>query len=102
MSGQNITITLNPDKATCTPFTPVQVEYNSNLDVKINNTALSMGNTKRSWVLRPYIQNSHTAHKSLQIIKALTTAGCGKQKETLVVTYKAVMTPALEYAFSVW
>ena len=31
------------------------------------------------------------AHKPLQIIKALTATGWGKQKETLMATYKAVM-----------
>ena len=41
-------------------------------------------------------------HKPLQIIKALTATGWGKQKETLMATYKAVMRPALEYASSVW
>ena len=30
-----------------------------------------------------------------QLIKALTTTGWGKQKETLMATYKAVMGPAL-------
>ena len=42
------------------------------------------------------------AHKSLQIIKALTATGLGKQKETLMATNKAVMRPALEYASSIW
>ena len=42
------------------------------------------------------------AHKPLQIIQALTATGWGKQKETLMATYKAVMRPALEYAASVW
>ena len=42
------------------------------------------------------------AHKPLQIIKALTATGWGKQKETLMATYKAVLRPALEYASSVW
>ena len=41
-------------------------------------------------------------HKPLQIIKAPTATGWGKQKETLMATYKAVMRPALEYASSVW
>ena len=41
------------------------------------------------------------AHKPLQIIKALTATGWGKQKETFMATYKAVMRPALEYASSV-
>ena len=42
------------------------------------------------------------AHKPLQIIKSLTATGCGKQKETLMATYKVVMRPALEYVSSVW
>ena len=42
------------------------------------------------------------SHKPRQIIKALTATGWGKQKETLMATYKAVMRPALEYASSVW
>ena len=42
------------------------------------------------------------AHTPLQIIKALTATGWGKQKETLMDTYKAVIRPALEYASYVW
>ena len=42
------------------------------------------------------------AHKPLQMIKALTATGWGKQKKTLMATYKAVMRPALEYASSIW
>ena len=37
-----------------------------------------------------------------QMIKALTATGWGKQMETLMATYKAVMIPALEYASSTW
>ena len=40
-SKQN-NLTLNPDKTTCTLFTPDPVEYTSNLDLKRNNTALHM------------------------------------------------------------
>ena len=36
------------------------------------------------------------------LIKALTSTGWGKQKETLMATYKANMRPALEYASSIW
>ena len=36
------------------------------------------------------------------LIKALTATGWGKQKETLMATYKAVMRPALECAPSIW
>ena len=36
------------------------------------------------------------------MINELTSTGWGKQKETLMATYKAVVRPALEYASSVW
>ena len=41
------------------------------------------------------------AHNLLQPIKAVT-ATWGKQKETLMATYKAAMRPDLVYAFSIW
>ena len=37
-----------------------------------------------------------------QIIKVLTATGWGKQKETIMATYPAVMRPALDYDSSVW
>ena len=46
--------------------------------------------------------NSLKAHKPLQMIKTLTATGWGKQKETLMATYKAVIRPALEYSSSKW
>ena len=99
------TFILNPDKTTCTLFTPDPAEYTSNLDLTINNKA-SKGSGS---YLRPkthihtHIHNiSVHAHKPLQIIKALTATGWGKQKETIMATYKAVMRPALVYASSVW
>ena len=48
-----------------------------------------------------YIHNiSVQAHKPLQMIKALTATGWGRQKETLMATYKAVMRPALDMVAS--
>ena len=41
-------------------------------------------------------------HKPLQLIKALTATRWGKQKETLVASYKAVLRPDQEYASSIW
>ena len=102
---------LNPDKTTCTLFTPDPAEYTSNQDLTINNKALPMATHPKvlGLTLDPkltystHIHNiSVQAHKPLQIIKALTATGWGKQKETLMATYKAVMRPALEYASSVW
>ena len=43
------------------------------------------------------------AHKPIQIIKKHSLQQeRGKQKETLMATYKAVMRPALKYASSIW
>ena len=112
LPGQNKNnLILNPDKTTCTLFTPDPAEYTSNLDLTINNKALPMATHPKvlGLTLDPKLTYSthmhnisvHT-HKPLQIIKALTATGCGKQKETLMATYKAVMRPVLEYASSVW
>ena len=105
-------LTLNPDNTTCTlMFTPDPAEYKSNLDLKINNTGLRMATHPKvmGLTLDPkltYSTHNYTisvqAHKPLQMIKALTATGWGKQKETLMATYEAVMRPALEYASSIW
>ena len=42
---------LNPDKTTCTLFTPDPAEYTSNLDLTINNKALPMATPPKVWVL---------------------------------------------------
>ena len=71
-------------------------------DAKTDNTALRMTTHPKimGLTLDPkltYSTNIHDisvqAHKPLQIIKALTATGWGKQKETLM---------ALEYASSIW
>ena len=62
-----------------------------------------LGLTLDSVTYSTHIHNiSVQAHRSLQMIKALTATGWGKQKETPMATYKAVMRPALEYASSIW
>ena len=80
-------------------------------EMSLNNTPLRMATHPKvlGLTLDPnlaystHIHNiSVQAHKPLQMIKALTSTGCGKQKETLMATYKSVMRPALEYASSVW
>ena len=65
---------LNPDKTTCTLFTPDPAEYKSNLHQKINNTALPMATHPK--VLGVTLDsNSHTTHTPLQLIKTLTATG---------------------------
>ena len=77
-------LTLNPDKTTCTLFTPDPAEYKSNLDLNINNTALRMATHPKvlGLTLDPkltystHIHNiSVQAHTPLQMIKALTATG---------------------------
>ena len=91
--------------------TPDPAEYKSNLDLKINNTALCMTAHPKVMGLTldqkltystPIHNISVQAHKPLQMIKSLTATGWGKQMETLMAIYKAVMRPALEYASSIW
>ena len=87
-------IILNPDKTTCTLFTPDPAEYTSNPDLNIHNNALPMETHRKvlGLTLDPkltYIQQhihniSVHAHKPLQIIKSLTATGWGKQKETTI------------------
>ena len=80
-------------QTTCTLFTPDPEEYKSNLYLKINNTALPMATNPKvlGLTLDPKLTyNTHIhsisvqAHKPLQMIKALTETGWGKQKETLM------------------
>ena len=96
--------TPNPGKTTCTLFTPDPAEYKSNLDLKINNTALPMAMHLKvlGLTLDPKFTFTISQYKPMQMIKAFTATGWGKQKETLMATYKAVMRPALEYASSIW
>ena len=56
---------------------------------------------------KSHIQHTHSQHLSTSIQatthdKTLTETGCGKQKETPIATYKAVMRPALKYASSIF
>ena len=90
-------IILNPDKTTCTLFTLVPAEYTRNLDLKVHHNALPMAMHPKvlGFTLDPkftystHIHNiSVQAHKPLQFIKALTATGWGKQKETLMATYR--------------
>ena len=91
MTQQN-NITLNPG----TLFTPVPTECKSNLDLKINNTALPIAMYPKvlgltldpNFTYSIHIHNiSLHAHRPLPSVKAV---------------YKALMRPALEYASSKW
>ena len=78
------------------------------MDVTINNTALRMTTHPKllGLTLDPKLTYSTHIHnisvQALQMIKSLTVTGWGKQKDTLMATYKTVMIPALEYTSSIW
>ena len=62
-------LTLNPDKTTCTLFPPDPAEYKSNLDLKINNTALpTHGNAPKGSgpyiIPKTHIHHTHSQHHS--------------------------------------
>src|SRR6476469_2420782 len=42
------------------------------------------------------------ADKSLNVVKALTSTTWGKQKETLIATYKTITQPVIEYGNTLW
>ena len=42
------------------------------------------------------------AKRTVNILKALTSTKWGKQKETILQTYKAITRPILEYANTIW
>ena len=82
-----------------------------NMDLKINNTTLPIATHPKvlGLTLDPklaYSRHIHSisvqAHKPLQMIEPLTATRWGKQKDTLMATYKAVMRLALEFSSSMW
>ena len=88
---------------------PCRIYEQSGPNNKPQSTSLGNALKGSGSYLRPkltYSTHIHNisvhAHKPLQIIKAFTTTGWGKQKETLTATYKAVMRPALGYGSSLW
>ena len=84
-------LTLNPDKTTCTLFSPDPAEYNRNMYLKINNIALPMATHGSGFYLRSktHIHHTHSQHLSTS---------------TQATTYdkSTVMRPALEYASFIW
>ena len=102
---------LNPDKTTSTLFTPDPAEYSTQLTLNIDNVVIpTVKNPKiLGLTFDPKLTyNSHIrktsdkARNTLKLLKALTSTKWGKQKETIVSTYKAITRPILEYASTIW
>ena len=102
---------LNPDKTTCTLFTRDPAEYSTQLELQIYNITLPMNINPKilGLTLNPKLTyNKHIeititkACKTIQILKALTSLTWGKQKETILATYKAITKPILKYVSTIW
>jgi hypothetical protein len=102
---------LNPTKSTATLFTTDPAEYNKELNLNINNTKIPT--VKHPKVLGltfdPKLNFSQhieltkdKASKTINLLKSLSATNWGKQKETLLTTYKTLTRPVIEYANTVW
>src|SRR5207244_5875770 len=102
---------LNPDKSASTLFTPDPAEYNTTLNLTINNTLIPTIRNPKILVLTLDTKlnfKEHTkltkakANKSINLLKTLTSTKWGKQKETILAIYKALTRPIIEYASTIW
>ena len=100
-----------PRQNTSTLFTPDPAEYSTQLELEIYNITLPMDINPKilGLTLAPKLTyNKHIeitttkAHKTIQILKVLTSTTWGKQKETITATYKAITRPILEYVSTIW
>ena len=108
---QTNNLILNPDKTTCTLFTPDPVEYSTQLELQIDNITFPMNINPKilGLTLNPkltsykHIEITTTkARQTIQILKALTSTTWVKQKKTILATYKAITRPILEYVSAIW
>ncbi|MEL6805403.1 MAG: hypothetical protein AAFO91_16665, partial [Bacteroidota bacterium] len=102
---------LNANKTQTTLFTPDPAEYSKSLRLSINNNILATNPfpTILGLTLDPKLTfaehikyTKSKAYKTIKIYKALTGSSWGKNKETLIHTYKSITRPILEYACTTW
>ena len=108
---QDNDLQLNPDKSTSTLFTSDPAEYNTQLQLRMNNTLIPTVKHPKilGLTLDPKLtysthtkQLTNNAKKSLNVLKALTSTSWGKDKETLTLTYKTIIRPKLEYGNTIF
>jgi hypothetical protein len=108
---KNNVLMRNPDKFTATLFTTHTHKHNVTLNLKINNILIPTVKSSKivGLTLDPCFNFSEhikitkeKAESSIKIIKALTSTSWGKQKETLLATYKTFTLPVIEYARTLW
>src|SRR2546425_12275363 len=92
---------------TATLFTSCTREQDATLNLTINNVIIpTVKNPKiLGLTLDPSFNfgdhskiTKEKADSSIRILKALTSTSWGKQKETLLATYKTLILPVIEYA----
>jgi hypothetical protein len=102
---------LNADKSSSTLFTLHPDEYKKTLNLHINNTLIPT--VKHPKILgltfdpkltyNQHIDNTkEKATKTTKLLKTLTSTTWGKQKETIVTTYKTITRPIIEHASTIW
>ena len=86
-------------------------QINQKLNLQINNTLIPTVQHPKILGLTfdpKLTYNQHTdntkdkATKTIKLLKALTSTTWGKQKETIVTTYKTITRPVIEHAGTIW
>jgi hypothetical protein len=102
---------LNANKTNTSIHTPAPSEHKTQTNLSLNNHTLNTNNSNKILGLTFDTQHTFTQHinkactqaeQTLNILKALTSTHWGKQKETIINTYKAITLPILEYANTIW
>ena len=100
-----MTLKLNASKTMMTLINLNQAEFNSAIELKKGNIILpTEKNPKilettfdpKQTFKRHFDNTSEKAEKTISILKALTSTTWGKQKETLLTTFKTITKPVMK------
>ena len=100
-----------PAKSSVTLFTPWNRQFQAHPRVLLNDTVLPLERNPKilgvrldpSLTFTPHVKEiAHKCNSRLNILKALSGTSWGHQKETLAVTYGALIKPVMTYAAPVW
>ena len=102
---------ISPEKSTATLFTPHKAELSSQLDISVGNKHVPTSRWPKILGVT-FDQELHFNHHVADVaarasarnsvLKALAGTDWGAHKETLLLTFKALCRPVLEYAAPVW
>ena len=100
-----------PDKSSATLFTPWTSQVNAELAVTINGARVPTEKKPKIlgvtfdplFTFTPHVADiAARASRRLQVLKALTGTTWGQDKETILLTYKAIIKPIISYAAPIW